>query len=146
MVTTRSEPRAVTLPRPARAKWADAVIDRLSQQPVRKKDPWRNIRQGSAAVAIALLPVLLSRPPKQGRETQAELVRRWGARLLYAMTVVNPCFSVLANDYTFIRDAASSFVRARKRRGPLMALANNQEEKLRQLSALRPCYTVLCSV
>jgi hypothetical protein len=125
------QPVAPQLPYP-RAKWAQEVLERLSQPKSAAKDSSSDVPAALATVALMLAmarPTL--RAPRQ-REQRLVWMRQWVCRLLYTVTVFNPCFSVLANDYTFVRAAAKSWL-AHKRRSTLTAIANDQEEKLRHL-------------
>lgn len=77
-----------------------------------------------AALLLAALLVTVTLPP--GR--QYGWRRRWFLRFFFAITVVNPCFSVIANDYTFVRDAARSYILRTKQ----AFLSTDVEEKLRE--------------
>ena len=123
------------------ADWARAVLE-----PFVPADPvaltWVDVvRLPVTLVSAAVLLVLVTRPPRgdEGEEEarSARRVTRWARRLLYALSVVNPFFSVLADDFTFVRDAASSYVvksRSWKQRRKGGVLPEQQEEALRQLA------------
>ena len=96
------------------------------------------LKLSATVLGVALL-VTLSMPWGEVRQRHhsSSFWRRWAGRLLYSLTVINPCFSVAADNYTFLRDAASSLVLTTKREVPSEA-----EEKLRRLvlgiGAIRP--------
>ena len=72
------------------------------------------------ALATAFMLIALTMPPRSTQNASHDWRRRWACRLMYAMTTVNPFFSVLSNDYTFARDAASSYIaKMRKQKGLL---------------------------
>lgn len=79
------------------------------------------------AVGLFLVAVVTVPLPDSRREGWR---RRWAGRALYALTVVNPIFSVLADDYTFVRDAQRSYALAMKRKVPT---GEQYSERLRQL-------------
>ena len=144
------------LPASRRAKWASDLIERLdhSQRGIvrgikttvepqldllgdmvldatgQKKpvDRWLDKLVPGLALGVGLLLlVALTMPLPRSRRPGWRRV--WAGRALYALSVVNPVFSVLANDYTFVRDAKRSYVLAIK--GAVPAVDNS--EKLRQL-------------
>ena len=145
-----------SLPASRRAKWASDLIERLdhSQRGIvrgikttvepqldllgdmvldatgQKKpvDRWLDKLVPGLALGVGLLLlVALTMPLPRSRRPGWRRV--WAGRALYVLSVVNPFFSVLANDYTFVRDAKRSYVLAVK--GGVPAVDNS--EKLRQL-------------
>ena len=72
------------------------------------------------ALATAFMLIALTMPPRKDQNASHDWFRRWACRLMYALTTVNPLFSVISNDYTFARDAASSYIaKMRKQKGLL---------------------------
>ena len=113
---------------PRRTGWAKAVLERFERtEPA--SPGWLEAGQLSVLVsATALLLLLLSRPAQPAsEEPRREWLRRWACRLLFAVSVVNPFFSVLADDYTFVRDAASSYLAKRKRLHAVSKWSTEQE-------------------
>ena len=116
-----------------------------SMERVVRKDPARatnwhiHIFQLTAAALCMALLVTLTTPWDEVRKNRHPRAfwRRWASRLVYALTVINPCFSVASDNYTFLRDASSSLIRARKHDS-----SSEAEEKLRRLvlgiGAFRP--------
>lgn len=127
---------------PGRAKWASDLIERLehSQRGIvrglkttgdmvlQKKpvDRWLLVPGLALGVGLLLLVALTMPLPRSRRPGWR---RVWAGRAGYALSVVNPFFSVLANDYTFVRDAKRSYILAIKGGAP----AVDNSEKLRQL-------------
>ena len=125
-----------TLEEVQRAKWADKVLERLHRNEQQSVGTKLDAAKVPAALVALTMLALLVKPPQTAQE-RARWRRRWGGRLLYAVTTLNPLISVLANDYTFIRAAAKSYVAARKKHGGFKRLKDDffhgQEERLRQL-------------
>jgi len=128
---------------PGRAKWASDLIERLehSQRGIvrgmttgdmvlQKKpvDRWLDKIVPGLALGVGLL-VLVALTMPLPRSRRPGWRRVWAGRAGYALSVVNPFFSVLANDYTFVRDAKNSYILAIKGGAP----AADNSEKLRQL-------------
>ena len=141
------QPSLVPVQASRRAKWASDLIERLergidqrgidpSSMPSKLdaivrgsiKTTWHRSKlvQSLALGVGILLLVALTMPLPRSRHTGWR--RLWAGRALYALTVVNPFLSVLANDYTFVRDAQRSYVLAVKGVPP-----QDNTEKLRQL-------------
>ena len=146
-----------SLPASRRAKWASDLIERLdhSQRGIvrgikttvepqldllgdmvldatgQKKpvDRWLDKLVPGLALGVGLLLLVALTMPLP-RSRRPGWLRVWAGRALYALSVVNPFFSVLANDYTFVRDAKRSYVLAVK--GGVVPAVDNSE-KLRQL-------------
>ena len=129
---------------PGRAKWASDLIERLEHSQrgivrgikttgdmVLQKKPVDTLLDklvpGLALGVGLLLLVALTMPLPRSRRPGWRRV--WAGRAGYALSVVNPFFSVLANDYTFVRDAKRSYILAIKGGAP----AVDNSEKLRQL-------------
>ena len=132
----------LTRPRPPR--WALPVLNTLERVGRKRQDvvpssPTVRLLKLSATVVAMTILITLTMPldgVKQKRHSYS-FWRRWAGRLLYALTVINPCFSVAADNYTFLRDAASSLVLTTKRE-----VQGEAEEKVRRLvfglGAIRP--------
>ena len=93
------------VPRPA--DWARAMLHTLEtiqpHRPARRH--WSDsIRLPMLIISVSALIARLTKP----KEASGDWLLRWACRIIYACTVINPFFSVLADDYTFIHDAASS--------------------------------------
>jgi len=81
-----------------------------------------------ATLAATISFTTLTMPPRGEREQTSQWRRRLLCRFAFAFSAANPVFSVLANEYTFIRDPASSYIVSRAR-----ARASDPEETLRRL-------------
>lgn len=104
----------------------DMVLDATGQK--RPVDRWLDkVVPGFALGVGLLLLIALTMPQPRSRRTGWR--RLWAGRALYALTVVNPFISVLANDYTFARDAKRIYVLAVKGDVP----PRENSDKLRQL-------------
>lgn len=118
-------------PLPPPPRWAQPVLKTLNLQqrlaPVRSS-PLVTLAKLSLACAFAACLVSITMPRDEATRSGGRWWRRWASRLLYALTVINPCFSVMADNYTFLRDASSSLVLTTKREVP-----NEAEEKLRRV-------------
>ena len=131
MRARRSQP---SLPLPVtRAKWATDLLERINQEASKvytSERPLSSLEQFVPGLALGLLLMLVAAitVPLPVSSRHHGWKWRWLGRALYALTVVNPFFSVLADDYTFVRDAARSFALARKRIVPF-----DNSEKLREL-------------
>lgn len=95
----------------------------------------------AVVAAVVIVTVTMPRGPPlvaAQRHCWGDWLKSWCGRLLYALTAINPCFSVLANDYTFLRDAARSFVGRRRQHEAF----SEQEETLRRvvtgIGAIKP--------
>ena len=115
------------VPRPA--DWARAMLHTLEtiqpHRPARRH--WSDsIRLPMLIISVSALIARLTKP----KEASGDWLLRWACRIIYACTVINPFFSVLADDYTFIHDAASSYVIERKRKRSSFTV--NQEEAFRR--------------
>lgn len=102
----------------------DMVLDATGQK--RPVDRWLDKLVPGLALGVGLLLLVALTMPRP-RSRRPGWRRVWAGRALYALSVVNPFFSVLANDYTFVRDAQRSYVLARG-----LPVVDNSE-KLRQL-------------
>lgn len=131
MRARRNQP---SLPLPVtRAKWATDLLERINKEASKVYAPERqlsSLEQLVPGLALGLLLLLVAAitVPLPASSRGQGWKRRWLGRALYALTVINPFFSVLADDYTFVRDAARSFALARKRNAP-----SENSEKLREL-------------
>ena len=120
---------------PRSADWARALLAQFEEgapEPRSRVGAYlESIRLPAVMVTATVLIVAVSRPAQGSRESRGDWVRRWLGRVLYAASVINPFFSVIADDYTFVRDAASSYLikRRRRKQTPL----HEQEEALRRL-------------
>jgi len=115
------------VPRPA--DWARAMLHTLeSIQPHRPaRRHWSDsIRLPMLIISVGALIARLTKP----KEASGDWLLRWACRIIYACTVINPFFSVLADDYTFMHDAASSYLIERKRKHSSFTV--NQEEAFRR--------------
>lgn len=133
-----SLPPLPSLPPPPR--WTQPLLRTFNilPNPAISEPRWLTLAKLSLTLCIAASLVALTMPRDvEVQRTWRRWVQRSWRRLLFALTVINPCFSVAADNYTFLRDASSSLVLTTKREVPSEA-----EEKLRRLvlgvGAIRP--------
>ena len=112
------------------ASGIDARLKTTGDMVLQKKpvDRWLDKIVPGLALGVGLL-VLVALTMPLPRSRRPGWRRVWAGRAGYALSVVNPFFSVLANDYTFVRDAKNSYILAIKGGAP----AADNSEKLRQL-------------